>query len=260
MLIVAFLVGTILLVTASIEGGYQLGRFQRRRSNKEKESSVSAIEGSVLALLALILAFTFQTTSSRYDARGELVREEANAIRTVWTRADFLPEDARAESRQLLRTYLADRVAVFQSNSGERIKQVIEEAEQIQSRLWDLAVVHARTEMNSSVAALYFEALNALNAVHASRVAVALQMQIPIGIWAILTVLTIIGMAMVGYQAGIAASKRTLAMLFLAFGFAIVITLITSLDRPLGGFTLIRVSQQPLIDLLGDIDSGRLGG
>jgi hypothetical protein len=259
MLIIAFLVGTIVLVMISIEGGYRLGRIAHRRSAKEKESPVSAIEGSVLALLAFILAFTFQTTSNRYDVRRELVRTEANTIRTVWYRSDFLPEADRTETRRLLRDYLAARVAAFQSAEQERVEQVIDEAEHIQDRLWGLAAAHARTDMNSDVAALYVESLNDLFSVHASRVAVGLQMRIPLGIWIALAFLTVIAMAMVGYQAGIAASKRTLAMPLLAIAFAMVITLIASLDRPIGGFTLIKVSQQPLIDLLADIDSGRLG-
>jgi len=63
---------------------------------------------------------------------------------------------------------------------------------------------------------------------------------------------------MVGYQAGIAESRRTLAMPILAIAFACVVALISSLDQPIGGFTLTQVSQQPLIDLLSDMDSQRL--
>jgi hypothetical protein len=60
-------------------------------------------------------------------------------------------------------------------------------------------------------------------------------------------------MTTVGYQAGIAGSKRTLAMPLLAIAFASVIALIDSLDSPVGGFTT--VPQQPLIDLLSSIET-----
>jgi hypothetical protein len=33
---------------------------------------------------------------------------------------------------------------------------------------------------------------------------------------------------------------------------------VSSLDHPIGGFTLTKVSQQPMIDLLSDMDSQRL--
>jgi Protein of unknown function (DUF4239) len=257
--LVAFFAGTFLLVTASIEAGYRLGRIAHRRSKQEKESPVAAIEGSVLALLAFILAFTFGTASNRFDLRRELVRTEANIIRTTWYRSDFVPEPDRTETKHLLREYVAIRVSAFQSADQERVERVIEEAEQIQGRLWDIAVVHARQDMNSDIAALYIESLNEMFSVHASRVAVGVQMRIPVGIWLALASLTCFGMGLVGYQAGVADSKRTVAMLVLAIAFSTVITLINSLDHPIGGFTLTRVSQQPLIDLLSDIDSPRMG-
>ena len=258
MYMLAFFVGTIVLVLVSIEEGYRLGRIARRRSRQEKESPVSAIEGSVLALLAFILAFTFGIASNRFDARKALVLAEANAIRTAWQRSDFLPEPDRAETRTLLRSYLAARASAFQSADEERVQHVVEEAELIQARLWSLAVAHAYRDLNSDVASLYVASLNAMFEVHASRVAVGLQMRIPAGIWITLGLLTLLGMSMVGYQAGVAESKRTLAMPILAVAFASVVALISSLDHPVGGFTLTRVSQQPMLDLLSDIDSGRM--
>lgn len=86
-----------------------------------------------------------------------------------------------------------------------------------------------------------------------------LKMRTPLGIWLTLAVLTVLGMVMVGYQAGVAESRRTLAMPLLAIAFASVVALIGSLDQPIGGFTLFRAPQQPLIDLLSDLDSQRLG-
>ena len=60
---------TILVVVAAIEGGFRLGRAIHQKSEDEKESPVSAIAGSILGLLAFILAFTFAIVSDRYDAR-----------------------------------------------------------------------------------------------------------------------------------------------------------------------------------------------
>ena len=256
--LLAAFVSSLLVVMISIEAGYRLGRRAHRRSADEKESPISAIEGSVLALLAFFLAFTFQIASNRFDARKELVRQEANTIRTAWHRSDFLPEADRGEAKRLLREYVAARVSAFQSAEAERVKQILDDAEKIQNSLWDMAVTNARRDMNSDVAALYIQSLNELSAVHASRVAVALQMRIPPGIWVTLAVLTSLGMIMVGYQTAVAESKRTLAMPILAVAFALVVTLIGSLDHPLAGFTLTAVSQQPLIDLLADIEEQRL--
>lgn len=248
--LIIFFLGTVVLVMLSIEGGYRLGRI--RRSHEEKESPVSAIAAAVLALLAFILAFTFGIASNRFDARKELVRDEANKIRTAWLLSDFLPEPDRAETRGLIREYLEQRVAVSQRADLERLQTAIAHSEQIQGRLWDIA---AKNAQNMPQATLYLGSLKDMFLVHASRVAVGLQARIPKAIWLALAVLTVLGMTTVGYQAGIAGSKRSLAMPLLAIAFASVIALIDSLDSPVGGFTT--VSQQPLMDLLSSMENSR---
>jgi MFS family permease len=238
---------TLLLVVAAIEAGYRLGRAARSRSEHEKESPVSAIAATILALLAFIMAFTFGIASDRYDTRKTLVREEANAIRTAWSRSDFLPEPDRGAATGLLREYVDVRLAAVQSSDLDRVRAAIVDSGRIQSQLWEMAVVNARKDMNSDVAALYVESLNDLASLHASRVDVGLHVRIPAGIWLGLYALVVLAMLAVGYQTAIAGSRRTWVMLMLALSFSLVITLIAALDRPQSGY--VPVSQQPLQDV-----------
>lgn len=251
----AFFVGTILLVMLSIEAGYALGNLARRGRGGEKEAPISGVSGAVLGLTAFMLAFTFGIVTDRYDARKGLVRADANAIRTAYARTDFLPEPDRAESRQLLKTYLDHRLAFVQEGSTDQAhaRPLLLEASRIQRRLWDIAVANARKDMNSDVAALYIESLNEIVEVHASRLAIGMQARIPIGIWIVLYGLTIFGMLSMGYHTGVVESKRSKATLILAISFAMVIAVIASLDRP-GGF--IKVTQQPLADLQASMSAG----
>jgi hypothetical protein len=250
-----FAIATI-VVMVSIEVGYRLGRIAHRRSDDEKESPTAAFAGAILSLVAFILAFTFSIVSNRYDARKELVREDANAIRTAYHRADFLPEPDRAEAKRLLREYLDGRLAFAEAGNlaPERVNEMSTEVDRIQGRLWDMAVTNARKDMNSDVAALYIESLNEVANVHASRMWVGVQARIVIGIWSVLAGLTILGMMGMGYHAGIAGSKRSLSMLILALSFALVITMIAALDRP-GSF--LKITQQPLVDLQQSITRGK---
>jgi hypothetical protein len=250
----AVFAATILVVVFAIEGGYRLGRAARRRSEDEKESPVSAIAATILALLAFIMAFTFGIVSDRYDARKTLVREEANAIRTAWSRSDFLPEPDRGEAVGLLRNYVGRLLAAVQSNDLAQVRAAVVESERIQRRLWEMAVVNARKDMNSDVAALYIESLNELSNIHASRVNVGLQARMPAGIWLALYALLVLAMLAVGYQTAIADSRRSWIMLMLALSFSLVITLIAALDRPQSGY--VPVSQQPLEDVRALLDAG----
>lgn len=238
----------VAIATASaIEAGYRLGRAAHRRSDEEKESPVSAISGTTLGLLAFILAFTFALVSERFDARKALVRAEADALRTSYSRSEFLPEPDRAEAAALLKRYVDLRLAAVGSGDLDQVQSVRVESDRIQRRLWHMAVVNARKDMNSDVAALYIEALNDVTNLHAQRVAVGLQTRIPILIWLILFSLMILAMMGVGYQTSIAGSRRSWAMLILALSFSLVIALIAELDRPHASY--LKVPQQPLVDL-----------
>lgn len=249
------LTATIIIVLAAIEGGYRLGHAMRRRSEDEKESPVSAIAGSILGLAAFMLAFTFGIVSERYDAKRALVREEAVAIRTAWQRADFLPETDRAEAVTWLRQYVDVRVRFAQAGSlePERVQSLLSETERLQVQLWNMAVANARKDMNSDVAALYIDSLNEVNGLHASRVAIGIQARVPGEIWLALYSITILGMLSVGYQTGIAGSKRSIAWPILGLSFALVFVLIAALDRPDSG--ILKVTQQPLIDVRDAMDA-----
>ena len=252
----ALFAATIIVVVVAIEAGYRLGHFARRRSKDEKESPASTMAGSGLALAAFILAFTFGIVTSRYDARKALVRDEANAIRTAYLRTDFLPEPDRGAAAELLREYVDDRLAAVRSRDPDQVHRALIESDRVQQKLWDMAVVNARKDTNSHVAALYIESLNEVIRIHALRVAVGWQSRIPAGIWLVLYVLIILGMIGMGYQTAIAGStRRSWATPVLAVSFSLVMTLIASLDRPQSSF--IPVSQQPLENLQASMDEGR---
>ena len=247
-------IGSSVLVVASIELGYRLGYRSHRRSAEEKESPVSAIAASVLGLLAFMLAFTFGIVSNRYDAKKTLMREEANAIGTAWLRADLLPAGDRAEAKELLREYLETRLDFVQSQKlqADKLAFVLAETARIQNRLWGMAVADAPPgPMHPNMAALYLDALNRVFDLGALRKAVGLQARVPASIWVALLALMVLGMMAVGYQTGVSGSRRSNARVILALSFSLVIALIVELDRPDSG--IIRVSQQPQIDLLNDM-------
>jgi Protein of unknown function (DUF4239) len=242
---------TTLLIVATIEVGYLLGKTAHRKSEDEKESPVSAIAGTVLALLAFILAFTFGIVSDRYDTRRALVREQANAIRTAYSRSDFLPEPSRDESKVLYNDYIALLVEAGDPDNVDNLPVLISDMRTIQTQLWEMAVENVRAGDNTDISAGYVESLNEMANVLATRIVVSVQARMPTGLWIVLYVLIVLGMIAVGYQTAIAGSRRTWAMVILALSFSIVITLIAALDDPERGY--ITISQRPLVDLQSEM-------
>jgi len=245
--ILVFFLATCIIVVLSMDAGYRVGNNIHKSFGMEKESPVSGISGSILGLLVFILVFTFNIVSERYDTKRGLVREEAGAIRTTWMRSDFLPEPDRSQTRELLKKYVDMRANVLQYTKSNQLEEKMVRSVKIQDKLFAIAVVNARKDMNSDVAALYIESLNEMINFHFMRVAIGWQARIPNGIWFVLFLLVILSMFAVGYQTAIADSSRSWSTLILAISFSIVITLIAILDRPESEF--ITVSQQSMIDL-----------
>jgi hypothetical protein len=74
-----------------------------------------------------------------------------------------------------------------------------------------------------------------------------LRSRVPGMIWIVLSLLAILSMVMMGYHSGLANSRRSIVVIGLIIGFALVLFLIADLDRP--GQGTLRVSQQAMIDL-----------
>lgn len=245
-----FLISTGISLLA-LEGGYRFGRWRHVRATEEKDAPVAAIVGSILALLALMLAFTFNLAAARFDARRKIVVEEANAIGTTYLRTRFLPEPERTEIAELLRNYTELRIHGTQSAT---VAAALDESEKVHEQLWSRAVAAADKAPESITTGLFVRSLNDVIDLHAKRKFVGLQSRMPITIWVALFLLAIMGMASMGYQAGLSATRRSPAMTILALTFAGILFLIVDLDRAHEGF--LRVSQQPMIDLQRSMKSG----
>jgi hypothetical protein len=242
---------TCVLVGAAVEGGYRLGRWRHVRAEGEKEAPVGAMVGSILALFAFMLAFTFGLAATRFEARRQAVLDEANAVGTTYLRAQLLRDERqRAESIRLLREYVDVRVRGVQEG---KVEEAIARSEQLHDSLWAEARKAAASDP-TPITGLYVQSLNETIDLHAGRVHAAVRSRIPPSIWAGLMALAVLSMASVGYQAGLSVTRRSPAMLGLVLAFSGVLFLIADLDRPREGFLV--VSQQAMLDVQKSMNAG----
>ena len=94
----ALLFGVLLGATVL---GTVLGRRARHRSDTLKEP-FGVLQGALLGVVGLLLAFGLSLAVSRYEDRRANVVAEANAIGTTFLRAQTLPEPIRSRSLDLL--------------------------------------------------------------------------------------------------------------------------------------------------------------
>jgi len=235
---------TLAICIGAVEAGAALARITlRQKKETEPEAPLGSLVGAVLGLLAFILAFTFGITASRFDARKQLVLEEANAIGTTYRRAGLLPQTQGLEVRRLLREYADIRL---NAAAGD-VQEALNKSEDIHDRLWSQAKALVQTDMDSELRSLFVASLNELIDLHQSRKTVALQHRIPGTVWLSVYLLSVLAMLAVGYQVGMSGTRRLRGTPVLAAAFSLVILMIADIDRPREG--LMRVSQQPLADV-----------
>lgn len=96
----AVFIATVAVIALSMEVGFRLGSWRRRRSGLEKDAPVGALVGATLALLGFMLATTFGIAVSRFDLRLNTYLDEVDAISTALLRAEFLSEPLQRDVKK----------------------------------------------------------------------------------------------------------------------------------------------------------------
>ncbi|HET8781840.1 MAG TPA: hypothetical protein VFM63_05460 [Pyrinomonadaceae bacterium] len=234
---------TIGIALLSVETGRRLAGYRLQQSAEEKESPVGGMVGGTLGLLAFMLAFTFGLASTRFEARRQILLQEANAIGTCYLRAAMLPDPMRTDARNLLREYVDVRLEAVKPG---QLEQGMAKSEELLNRLWALAVTTAEKEKNV-ITSLFIQSLNQVIDLHSTRLMAGVRSRVPGIIWIVLYLLLILAMIMLGYQSGLAKGRRSLAVLALVIGFSSVLYLIADLDRP--GQGMLQTNQETMTDL-----------
>ncbi len=241
-----------IVALAAYEVGYRAGSWWQKRTPEEKEGPSSMLVGSVLALMAFLLAVTMGMASERFDARRQDVLLEANAIGTAYLRASYLPQPASDQSLELLREYAPLRIDI--PDEAELVANFAR-SDQIQSELWTLVEPLARESPDSQVLALYISALNDVIDMGEIRLNAIVYARVPQTVVLLLFFGAALTLGMVGFHAGLLGRRGFIGALVLIVVLGAVITLVVDLDRPRSGF--IEVSQQPLMDLEQQLEPAR---
>ena len=226
------------------EIGFQIGHWYQARTPDIKEGPTGVLVGSILALLAFLLAITMGMASDRFDTRRGLVLEEANTIQTTYLRAGYLPEPASSEIRNLLRAYVPLRVA---PPDLATLQENAQRSEELLLQIWSVAEAEAKVTKQGDLMAAFIESLNETIDLHESRVAAGVYSRVPATILWLLVVGSVLTLAMVGYSAGLTRRRDLLSAIVLIIALGAVLALVIDLDQPRAGF--VQVSQQPIIDL-----------
>lgn len=241
-------VSLFLILCAEI--AVRCGKAVHRKNPEKARDSDNPVLGAVLGLLGLLLGFSFAMAVGRHEDRRSLAIEEANAIGTTWLRADFLPDPYKAEAKDLLVCYTAIRLEKNAYSKGqEHVLDLIKKSEDIQTRLWAIAA-SAVKENPGPVTVSFVTTLNDTIDMQSKRIA-ARRNHVPGAVWLLLLIVSGAGAWFGAHAAGLRNNRSHAIQFFFPILIAVVITLISDMDRPDKG--LVGVSQEPLKDLFESI-------
>ena len=241
---------TVGLCLLSVEGGFRFGLNWKKRHPDEDKTDIGTMLGATLGLWAFLLAYLVGMATARYEERRSLVVQDANAIGTTYLRAGYLPEPYSSRSRELLREYAGTRTGV---NETEGFKIALDGAKTYHPELWNLAQEMALTTPSNPLISIYITSLNETIDLHAARVAALTTSRVPYTIYLSMYIIGVLALFMLGFNNGLSGRRNWIVSIALIMVFSSIMLLVIDLDRPWGG--LLRVSQQPMIDLISGLSS-----
>jgi hypothetical protein len=231
------------IVGGTTVGCYAAGRYLRKHESTLREP-FGVLQGALLGVVGLILAFGLTLAVGRYEDRRAATVAEANAIGTSYLRAQLIAEPARSRSLPLFRDYADEAIAVTREvPNSPGMRRTTGAEDLLQRRLWRLAGEAVDAAPVGTAPRLYVDSLNATFDAQAARLS-ALNNRVPGPVLA----LEVFGAAAaVGLLAlHISVLGRGLVAMLAAAALVTLLLLVTfDLDRPTRG--LITVPDTPLV-------------
>jgi len=234
-------------VVVALEAGFRAGRSSRKTGVGDAGAQVGAIQGAVLGLLGLLLAFSFAAAGTRFMERQDQIVQEANAIGTSYLRAELLGEPQRSELRSALQAYTEHRIAASSRLMRGLEPAALAESESMHARIWSAARDGVAARPDLAVAIL--TPVNEVIDLHATRVNAA-RKHIPGLVLILLVSCSLLAVATIGYGCGMDDRRRLPLTLSLALLVGCALWITIDLDHPRRG--LLRLSDASLQELKFD--------
>lgn len=241
----------VLLV--ALESGYRIGFYQRKQWANADSGGGTVALSSMFALLGLILAFTYASGVSRFEARKQAVVAEANTLGTAFLRAGFIAEPGNQDLREVIFEYAKTRTFMSeQMLRGAEREEILGISLLAQASLWPALEKALSQEKPGAIETSMIVAMNDVLDAHTIRLAAILDKLPPTVIW-MLIFISAATLAVTGFNAGLSGKIsrwRTTALALVMIG---VMLLIIDYDRPTDGF--IRVPHQSIDAVIAEMEA-----
>ncbi|WP_338878703.1 hypothetical protein WHX56_19425 [Achromobacter veterisilvae] len=218
----------------------RIGKWLGRGADEKGAPGTAVIEGSVFALLGLLVAFTFSGAAQRMAERRDLLVQEVNAIGTAWLRIDMVDADGQPKLREQFRRYVDERIDYYRNVADlEQRDRIAARVGALQKEIWTTSMQVARASV-PPFAASYVGAVNDMFDV-ATAQTVAQKVHPPIATYVFLGFLTLVAAGLVGLN--LASSKRKALLHQVTYAVVMTAALYIIIDFEFPRIGTIRIDQ-----------------
>jgi len=237
--------------------GWLVGRRRYVRADYANNPPASlpgdATLGAMLALLGLLLAFTFGFVLSRAEARKLTEVEEAGAIGTAFLRADLLADPGRRDLQEAIGTYARTRLPDDRVlGSSESFDEFLRTSLEAQAVLWPAAMNALHEDTSPAVAVLVANGITEVLDAHSRRLAASLD-GVPLVVKLMVLVYAIAALFFVGNHAALRGRRLTWRTFMFSIGVGTVMVVIADFERPNEGF--VQTNHAVMKSAIADIDT-----
>jgi hypothetical protein len=226
--------------------GIWMGERLRRNGGGRQPSK---FDDASMALLGLLLAFTFGVSISKHDQRRLAVVADGNAIGDFYTCATFLREPTRTKLQGVIREYTELRLQLAREQvSDSELETALVRFQQMHGQMTDL--VGQALNDGTPIAVSLTNALNEVTSNHAARLA-AIRDRLPTSIIVLLLVASIVTTLLIGREQGFLPSIEVTGTLCFILLVCLAVYVTLDLNQPERG--VVVVSQEPLEKVLSSM-------
>lgn len=216
----AILLASLLI---AVELGQRLGLRRRSVIGDDTDEGAGLVVGSLLGLMAFVLALNLSNATSRYEMRMNATLQEVNAIGTAVMQAEAVGGDQAESISSDLKSYLELRYRYVRAIrfTGE-IDRLNAETDVMQSKIWAEVTQRVQESQTPTTSSLMNAVNNAFDSSTAMRL--AMEYRMPIQVIGLLLLLSVLGTAAVGYQFGLTRRKGRGPGILLAILWCMIVT------------------------------------
>lgn len=239
-------VGLFLSMLACLEIGRRIG--VRRLNVPGARVGVGVVDGTVYALLALLLGFSFNGAAARFDDRRGLLGQASNAASTAWLRIDVLPKEQQPAVRAGMRAYMDALINSYTTPTRESMLHSPEALIRATSALWAQSVAAVSAPGGEPARMLLLPSINELfDVVDKERFARTIHP--PWIIFAMLALSALAGAVFVGYAIANAERRNWIYMIGVAATISSAVYVIVELEFPRLGIIRVDHADQALVEV-----------